>query len=146
MKLLAHNAKHDCLKEVPLFKNLSKRNLDHIAHISDEMRIEAGTVLANQGEVGLEFAFVLEGEAMVEKDGKVVNHLCSNEYFGEIALIDGKRRSATVIAETDMRLLVIDTYHFKELLETVPGLMNVIIINLCKYLREAERKSLSDPR
>jgi CRP-like cAMP-binding protein len=140
MKLHSHSYKRDALKKVPLFSNLNKRSLDDISKIADEVEVPAGKVLAKQGTLGLEFTFILEGEARVEKDGKVINRLSANDFYGEIAIIDRKPRTATVIAETDMKLLVVHSRFFQPLLEKTPGLANQLIIALCKYVREAESK------
>jgi len=138
MRLLGRSYKRDLLKSVPLFKDLSKRNLDEVAKYADEVRKKQGTVLAQQGSRGLEFIFIIEGEARVERDGKAINRLSANDFFGEISLIDQRPRMATVIADTDVKLLVVHARSFRQLLDTVPGLAYKIMVGLCKYLREAE--------
>jgi len=138
MRLLGRSYKRDLLKSVPLFKDLSKRNLDEVAKYADEVRKKQGTVLAQQGSRGLEFIFIIEGEARVERDGKAINRLSANDFFGEISLIDQRPRMATVIADSDVRLLVVHARSFRQLLDTVPGLAYKIMVGLCKYLREAE--------
>jgi CRP-like cAMP-binding protein len=138
MRPLGRSYKSDLLKSVPLFKDLSKRNLDEIAKYADEVRMGRGTVLAKQGSIGLEFVFIIEGKARVERDGKVINRLSANDFFGEISLIDQRPRMATVIADSDVRLLVVHARSFRQLLDTVPGLAYKIMVGLCKYLREAE--------
>jgi len=140
MKSSGIKYKHDVLRKVPLFSGLNKKNLNELAKIADEADVSAGTVLAKQGTLGLEFIFIMEGQAKVEKDGKVVNRLSANDFFGEIAIIDRKPRTATVIAETDMKLLVVHSRFFGQLLDKTPGLPKQVIIALCKYLREAQSK------
>jgi len=140
MKLQGISHKTDCLKKVPLYSNLSKKNLREIAKITDEVQVPAGRVLVKQGSTGREFIFIVEGEAKVEVDGKVVNRLSANDFFGEIAMIDGKPRTATVIAETDMKVLVVHSSFFGELLDKTPGLPKQVTMALCRYLREAESK------
>ncbi len=133
--------KHELLREVPFFRNLSKQSLEEIAKITDEVHQKAGAVLAQQGDIGQEFIFIMEGEAKVEKDGNIVNKLAPHGFFGEISIIDGQPRTATVTAETDVKLLVIHSRYFKELLEKVPGLAIEALTALCKYLREAQAKN-----
>jgi CRP/FNR family cyclic AMP-dependent transcriptional regulator len=140
MKANVQMTKHDLLRKVPLFSDLSKKNLNEIAKVTDEMKVAPGKVLAKEGARGLEFILILEGEARVEKDGEIINRLSVNNFFGEIALIDGRPRAATVVAETDMKLLVVGSRFFTRLLEVTPGLSKEIMIALCKYLREAESK------
>jgi len=130
-------SKQDLLRQAPLFAGLSKRSLSKIGKMADEVDIKAGAVLAKQGTRGYEFVLILEGEARVERDGVVVNRLSKNNFFGEIALLDGKPRVATVIAETDIRLLVVHSRFFKTLLNETPNLQKEIILALCRYLREA---------
>jgi CRP-like cAMP-binding protein len=138
--LLRHNSqKIDFLKKVPLFSNLSQRHLGEIAKHADQVRVETGKVLAQQGKTGWEFIFIVEGKARVEKDGKVIRQLSGGNFFGEIAMIDGEPRTATVIAESDMTLLVVHKTSFNHLLDTIPGLQKKILISLCEYLRKAEK-------
>jgi CRP/FNR family cyclic AMP-dependent transcriptional regulator len=137
VKAQKQTTKRDLLKKVPLFSNLSKGNLDEIAKIADETEVSAGKAIAKEGETGLEFVFILEGQAKVEKHGKVVNRLAPHDFFGEVAIIDGRPRTATVTAETDMKLLVVESRYFARLLEKTPGLLNEIMVALCKYIRDA---------
>lgn len=130
----------DMLRKVPLFSGLSQRHLDLIARHADEVRMDGGKVLARQGEGGLEFLLIVEGSARVERDGKVLARLGAGDFFGEMSLIDGKPRSATVIAETPIVLLLIHKRSFSELLDTVPGLQKKVLIKLCERLREADAR------
>jgi len=127
-------SKQDRLRQVPLFASLSKKHLDEIGKIFDEIDVKTGEVLAKQGAKGRELVFILEGEAKVERDGIVINRLSANNFFGEIALLDGKERLATVTAETDMRLLIMHSRFFDKLLEDSPDLQVEIIFALCRYL------------
>ncbi len=138
--LLRHRSqKVELLKKVPMFSNLSNRHLNEIAKNADQLSVKAGKVLAEQGEIGWEFIFILEGKARVEKNGKVINRLTSGDFFGEVSLIDKGPRTSTVIAETDMTLLIIDSRSFDHLLDSIPGLQKKILISLCQYLRRAEK-------
>jgi len=127
-------SKQDRLRQVPLFASVSKKHLDEIGKIFDEIEVKTGEVLAKQGAKGQELVFILEGEAKVERDGMVINCLSANNFFGEIALLDGKERIATVTAETDMRLLVMHRRFFDKLLQESPDLQEEIIFALCRYL------------
>ena len=138
MLLRRHADKIDDLKKVPLFSALNRRHLDVIARHADEVKRNAGTVLARQGARGLEFLLIVEGSARVEKDGKVIAHLGPGDFFGEMSLIDGKPRSATVVADAPVLLLVVDVRSFGRLLETVPGLSNKVMATLCERLRAAD--------
>ena len=139
MLLRRSSQKMDLLKKVPMFSNLSQRHLREIGKHADQVKVEAGRVLAQQEKKGWEFIFIVEGKARVEKDGKVINQLAAGDFFGEISLIDGEPRTATVISGTDMTLLVVDKRSFDHLLDRVPGLQRKILLSLCKYLRSAEK-------
>jgi CRP/FNR family cyclic AMP-dependent transcriptional regulator len=138
MLLRRRSEKVDVLKKVPLFSGLSRRHLDLIARQVDQVKIDAGRVLARQGGLGLEFLLILDGSARVERDGKVIARLRAGDFFGEMSLIDGKPRSATVIAESPMVLLVVHTRSFSNLLNTIPGLQKKILVTLCERLRAAD--------
>ena len=139
MLLRRRSQKVDLLKKVPLFSNLSKRHLNEIAKHADQLSIKAGEGLAKQGSTGREFVFIVDGTAQVKKDGKVIRQISAGDFFGEISMIDGESRTATVIAETDGTLLLVNSRSFDHLLNTIPGLQKKIMVSLCKYLRRAEK-------
>jgi CRP-like cAMP-binding protein len=139
MPLFTSDQKMDLLKKVPMFSELSKSHLREISKHSDNVAKKAGDVLARQGNKGWEFFFIIEGKARVEKDGRVIRNLTSGDFFGEISLIDREPRTASVIAETDMDLLVVHSRAFNHLLDMTPGLSEKILISLCKYIRRAEK-------
>jgi len=134
MLLRRSSQKIDLLKKVPLFSNLSQRHLREISKHADQVQVETGKVLAQQGKTGWEFIFIVDGKARVEKDGEVIRQLSGGDFFGEIALIDRKPRTATVTAETDMTVLIVHKTSFDHLLDTIPGLQKKILISLCNYL------------
>lgn len=138
MLLRRRSDKADVLKKVPLFRGFSGRDLDLIARAADEVKVDAGKVLARQGTLGLEFLLILEGEARVERDGKVIARLGRGDFFGEMSLIDGKPRSATVLAESPSVLLVVEARSFRKLLDAIPGLQRKVLITLCGRLRAAD--------
>jgi CRP/FNR family transcriptional regulator, cyclic AMP receptor protein len=130
--------KTELLRNVPMFSNLSKAHLDKIAKIADEVEVPAGQVLARKGDKGVEFFYILEGKAKIEKEGKVADIFTANNFFGEVSILDGRPYMATVAAETDMRLLVVESRYFAPLLEKTPTLTNEIMLALCKYVRDAQ--------
>lgn len=138
MLLRRRSQKADLLKKVPLFSNLSKRHLNEIAKHADQLSIKAGRVLAKQGSIGREFVFIVDGKAQVKKDGKLIRQISAGDFFGEISMIDRKPRTATVISETDVTLLLVNSRSFDHLLDTIPGLQKKIMVALCKYIRRAE--------
>jgi CRP/FNR family cyclic AMP-dependent transcriptional regulator len=143
MLLKRHSDKVDALKKVPLFSELNRRHLDHIAREADEVREKDGAVLTRQGGLGREFLLILEGGARVERDGTVIARLGPGDVFGEMSLIDGMPRSASVIAEGQTVLLVIEARCFRRLLDTVPGLQRKLLITLSSRLRAADARLAS---
>jgi CRP-like cAMP-binding protein len=140
MKLFLRRAdKIDLIKKVPLFSELSNRQLNEISKHADQVMPKAGAPLAQQGKTGQDFIIIVNGKAKVVKNRRVIRHLSRGDYFGEISLIDGGPRTATVIAETDMTILVVHRRSFGHLLETIPGLQKKIMLSLCTYLRRAEK-------
>jgi CRP/FNR family cyclic AMP-dependent transcriptional regulator len=127
------------LRNVPLFGQLSQRQLNAVARHVDEIQLRKGAVLAKQGAQGLEAIIVVDGRAQVVTDGKTIAEVTAGDVVGEMSVIDGKPRSATVIAETPMDLLVLHRRDFVFLLETVPGLQRKLLVTLCQRVREADQ-------
>lgn len=131
--------KVDLLQNVPLFRRLSRRQLNAIAKHADVLERREGAVLAKQGAQGLEAIVIVDGRARVESDGKAIAELGPGDVVGEMSVIDGKPRSATVIAETPLTLLVLHRRDFVFLLEAVPGLQRRLLVTLCERVRQADR-------
>jgi CRP-like cAMP-binding protein len=138
MLLKRGSEKIERLRKVPLFRELGRRHLNIIAGVTDEVKVGEGTALARQGRLGREFVLIVDGTARVETDGKILARLGAGDFCGEMSLIDGKPRCATVVAESPCVLLVIDTRSFRRLLDTVPGLQRKILITVCQRLRDAD--------
>ena len=134
-----HSDKVELLRKVSLFNQLSQRQLNAVAKHADEIERRAGAVLAKQGAQGLEAIIIVDGRARVEADGKAIAELGPGDVVGEMSVIDGKPRSATVIAQTPMNLLVLHRRDFVFLLETVPGLPRKLLVTLCERVRQADQ-------
>lgn len=136
--LRSKSSKVEMLKNVPLFRGLSQRQVEQIARLADEVEVAAGKRLASAGETGHELFVIVDGQATVStKDRRTVT-LSPGEFFGEMSLIDGGPRSATVDAATPMKLLVIGHREFWELLNEAPPLAGKIMRTLSERLRNAE--------
>jgi len=120
--VLRKNAKIELIKRVPLFSGLSKRELVEVAAIADELAIAAGTELTQEGAAGHEFLVLVEGAADVRRKGRKVNTLGSGDFLGEIALVTGAPRTATVTTTAPARMLVITARDFRALLRRTPSL------------------------
>ncbi len=117
---LGKDGKVELIRKVPLFSKLSKKGLEDVAHIADELDLPAGKTMAEQGDRGREFFVLLEGEADVTKDGGSINTMRGGDFFGEIALVTKMPRTASVTATTDVRVLVITERDFSALLKRSP--------------------------
>ena len=132
--MLRKNAKVDLIKHVPLFSGCSKRELEQIAGIADEIEIPAGKALTREGAAGHEFFVLAEGSAEVERKGRTVNKLGSGDFLGEIALITGVPRTATVTTTSPCQMLVITARDFKALLRRMPSLQLKVLEALAARL------------
>ena len=134
MAVLHKNVKVEMLRRVPLFAACSKRQLEAIAHIADEIDLRPGKVLIREGDRGREFFVLLEGEAEVKQRGRLIRTLHAGDFFGEIALISRTPRTATVVAKTPVRALVITDRAFRTLLEQMPDLQPAVMQALADRL------------
>jgi CRP-like cAMP-binding protein len=114
---LRKNAKLDLLKRVPLFRGCSKRELDDIAKITDEIDFREGKVLTREGAAGREFFVIVEGTAEVTQGKKKLRTMSDGDFFGEISLITRLPRTATVTTISPVRALVVGDRSFRRLLE-----------------------------
>jgi CRP-like cAMP-binding protein len=110
----------DMLAQVSLFAGLSKRQLQDISSLATRLDLPAGRQLTIQGTVGREFVIVLQGDVEVVVDGDVVATPTAGEWYGEIALLDSRPRTATVVATSDVIVDVIGRREFRELLTRQP--------------------------
>ncbi len=114
---LGKDGKIELIKKVPLFSKLSKKGLEEVAHIADEIDLPKGKVMAEEGDRGREFFVLLDGEADVTKGDTSINTMHAGDFFGEIALVTKMPRTATVTASTEVRVLVITERDFGSLLK-----------------------------
>jgi CRP-like cAMP-binding protein len=117
---LGRNEKVDLIRKAPLFAQLPRRELEQIATIADEIDLSEGKEMTRQGAPGREFFVILEGTADVRRDGQTVNTLRSGDFFGEIALISEEPRTATVVATSPVRALVVTARSFRRLMDDSP--------------------------
>lgn len=117
------------LRNVPMFEGCSPAQLRVIDRLVTEIRVPAGRELIRQGERGLDFAIVIEGQADVVRDGERVARLGPGTFFGELALVgEGEgERTATVVAGTPLRLYVLHRVEFDRLLELVPSVREQVL-------------------
>lgn len=130
----------DHLARVSLFAGADRKELGEIAKLTTELPLAAGSTLVQQGDLGREAFVVVEGEAVASIDGSEVAVLGPGDCIGEIALLDKGPRSATVVARTDMSVLVLDPREFKGLLLQVPAIAIKVATALAERVRVLDSK------
>ena len=123
------------LKTIPLFSSCTARELNRIAAIVKEVQFPQGRTICKEGDTGVGLHVVIEGETKVQIGGRTRRRLGAGAFFGEIALLDGGPRSATVIAETPVRTLSIPSWSFKTTLRSNPNLALKMLEETCRRLR-----------
>ena len=126
------------LRRVPLFARLGKRELERLGMLTDEVDLPAGRVLMRQGDPGEELFVLMRGAARVERDGRVLTERLADEFVGEIALVDGGPRTATVTLTEDSELLVVGRRQFQQLLDEFPDVRLQVLEALAQRVRLAE--------
>jgi len=131
---------------IPLLRDLKRSDLEAVAKMTHEVTRQPGESLLRQGDMGTEMLVLLEGTARVEVDGKLVEEVAPVRVLGEMALLDGHRRSASVIAITPCTALVVPYDRFRSFLERAPEVQRQILITLSKRVREllAERAAQTE--
>jgi CRP/FNR family transcriptional regulator, cyclic AMP receptor protein len=131
------------LKAIWLFSSCSGSELRKIRSSLDEVEVPKDKVLVEEGRVGTEFFLIVSGNAAVTRDGRKVATLGPGSHFGELALLDRRPRSASVVSETDMDLLVLSQRQFNSLLESVPSIARKMLAAMASRLREADALALA---
>ena len=127
------------LAEIAIFSELSKRELKAVSRLMTELTIKEGATLTRQGEPGQEFMIISSGTAMVEIDGQTVAHLAAGEFLGELAVISGTPRTATVTATSPMIIEILNRREFMALLDESAALGRKILVGAVKRLQMNER-------
>jgi CRP/FNR family cyclic AMP-dependent transcriptional regulator len=128
----------DVLKQVPLFADLNKRELNQVARMFKERHFAPGETVAKEGAGGAAFFLITAGEASVSVHGEFRRTLSEGDYFGEIALIDGGPRSATVTAATELSCYGLTFWDFRPLIQENAAIAWKLLQSLAKKLRAAE--------
>lgn len=128
----------DMLAAVPLFSSCNQVELRQIARLGTPVPVSAGTVLTAEGSPGREFFLIVEGMADCSVGGNRAAQFGPGDFFGEMALLDGGPRTATVTAVTDMKVLVLDAREFASLLAASPSITSKVLATLARRLRSAD--------
>lgn len=132
MRLFSQDAKVGALKRIPLFENLSRKELVELAKVTEDVEVPAGKVLCKEGELGHEFFVIVEGEAEVTRRGKRLATDTVGDFFGEIALLENTKRVATVTAKTPLRFFVLTSSDFRHLLDENPAVQRKVLHALAR--------------
>lgn len=127
------------LSAVPLLAGLSRKHLKKIAALGVVARFMPGATIVKQGAIGDSFYVVLIGEAKVVVGGRTVNRLRPGDHFGEISLLDGGERTASVVSETDMTLLEIARKDFFAMLAADPAVTVELLSGVARAVRRMDR-------
>ena len=135
----SHDARIRHLERVPLFSGFDEDELRRVAELSRIAEAPAGTVVTQIGEPGDAFFIIIDGSVAVRTPVGAGNQLQPGDFFGEMSLLDGEPRSATIVATTDLRLLIVDRTQFWRLLDEAPDLVRRILTILSHRLRRLEQ-------
>lgn len=136
-----HGKTEDWLQRVPLFRGLSNKQLRDISGVATRLNEPAGTVLTQEGKVGREFIIVIEGEIEIFKGDRLIATRGAGDYVGEIALLDQRPRTATVVAKTPVVIEVIGQREFRSLLAEAPELSSDIMSTMAQRLAELDESA-----
>lgn len=128
------NQKADLIRNVPLFARVSKADIKEIAKLADEIDLREGKEMTREGHPGREFFVLLEGTADVKRNSRKINTLGPGDFFGEIALVSREPRTATVIATSPIRALVITDRSFRRLLDDSPQVKDRVMEAMAERL------------
>jgi CRP-like cAMP-binding protein len=126
----------EALRAIPLFSGMSDRSIEIIADIVREASFPAGASLVREGEPGETFMVIREGSAAVDQGGRKLRDLGAGDFIGEIALVDGGPRTASVTAVEPVEALVLDRSGFSRLMNEFPVIRFDLVSGLTQRLRQ----------
>lgn len=133
----------DKLRSVAIFRGLDDKELHRIAEVGKQVHFAPGKVVAQQDGAAAGFHLIVDGEVSVDVDGKERARLGRGTYFGEMSLLDGKPRSATVKAEAPTTTFALTSWQFLPLLAEYPSISRALLVELCARLRRVEQDPVS---
>jgi CRP/FNR family cyclic AMP-dependent transcriptional regulator len=134
MALFTQDTKVKSLRQAPLFEGLSKKELTELARRSEDMELEAGTMLCKEGDIGQEFFVIVDGEVDVKRKGRRLGTRGPGDFIGEIALLEDMERTATVTAKTPVRVFVLTRTTFQHLINENPAVERKVMRTLARRL------------
>jgi CRP-like cAMP-binding protein len=128
------------LAGVPMFHTCSEEQLDLLANLGTAVSVAAGDDVFREGDTGDGFYVIASGAATVERDGAVVAHLGSSDYFGELSLFDPAPRNATVRASEDLSCVMLTPAAFREALDRVPAIRDALLHGMAVRIHEVDQR------
>jgi CRP/FNR family cyclic AMP-dependent transcriptional regulator len=141
---MARNTKTDQLRGVQMFSACTDKELAQIGRACDEVAVEPGAVVVEEGTAGEGFYLVVDGEAEVTRAGRLVATVGPGQYFGELSLLDEAPRNATVTAKTALALLRLRRREFAAVLDSWPGVAHKLLQQMARRLHEADEQSYTN--
>jgi CRP-like cAMP-binding protein len=130
--------REQAMARAPLFASLPGRDLRSLAEVTSVERYQAGSTVVKEGAPGTAFFVILEGRAEVVIGSRTISRLGPGDFFGEISLLDGDPRSASVVPDSSLLCLKLGGSHFLQLLSDQPKLMLKLLREVARRLRAAE--------
>lgn len=126
----------DLLKTVPLFSSLDKKHIQTLAVSAAQLTFKAGDVIVTEGQKGIGFYLVADGEVTIEKGGRTVATMGPGKYFGEMAILDQQPRTASVKATRPTRCLVLSPWEFWGTVSDDPVVLRALLLETVRRLRQ----------
>jgi CRP-like cAMP-binding protein len=128
----------DLLSRIPLFRGCTKDELRHIDRAATQVDYAVGQLICREGDVGRELIMVVEGEASIDRGGVEIATVGPGAFIGEMSLLDGGPRSATITATSEVKALVLPTREFWQVIDEVPAIAHRLLTTLAERLRAAD--------
>lgn len=140
---MARHEADERLRRIPMFSELSKRQLRAVARLMTEVEVPEGRSLIREGTVGREFMIIRDGTAIVRRKGRKIAELGPGDFMGELAVLSGAPRTADVVATSPMTIETLNRREFMSLLDESPKIATKVLIGAVKRLQDLESSKLS---
>jgi CRP/FNR family cyclic AMP-dependent transcriptional regulator len=138
--MAADTATIQALRATDLFSSLSRRSLKKVAESAKVIHHPAGKQLVTEGGIGVGFHLIVEGTVSVVVGGKRRGRMEPGQYFGDMSMIDGGPRSATITTETPVTMIYLSAWNFRPILKAEPEIARALLLVMCARLRAAEKR------
>ncbi len=138
------SATMDSLKQVPMFRDLNKKALERLERIARQRSFNTGDVIVQEGAEGVGFFLITSGKVSVTKEGHELSTIGADQFFGEMALLDNYRRSATVTAIEPTKCLAMLRSDFVAELRSNADLTVEMLVLMSRRVREVDERLSHD--